>query len=60
MEDLKNIINLKTKIRTYNDKVYSNFHGLNMLEDDAEYESFAILSIDCILLTTKNATFKYI
>ena len=45
--DLKNIeINallafddryIKTKIRTYYDKIYSNFRGLNDLEHDIEY-----------------------
>ena len=25
---------IKTKIRTYGDKVYSNVHGLNVSEDD--------------------------
>ena len=31
---------IKTKIRTYDDKVYTNFCGLNVLEDDIECESF--------------------
>ena len=48
MEDLKNIkLNalavyddryIKTKIRTYHDKVYTNFRSLNVPEDDNEYE----------------------
>ena len=25
---------IKTKVRTYGDKVYTNFHGLNIPEDD--------------------------
>ena len=47
-EDLKNIkLNalpvydnryIKTKIRTYGDKVYTTFRGLNVLEDDIECE----------------------
>ena len=32
---------IKTKIRTYGNKVYTNFHGLNVLE----LESFTIISI---------------
>ena len=46
IEDLKNIElnalpicddrNIKTKIRTYGYKVYSNFRGLNVSEDDIE------------------------
>ena len=46
IEDLKNIeLNtlpvyddryIKSKIRTYGDKVYNNFHGLNVPEDEVE------------------------
>ena len=60
IEDLENIeLNLlpvyddryiKTKIRTYTDKVYSNFHGLNVSEDDIECESFTVTSIDSLLV----------
>ena len=60
IEDLKNIkLNvlpiynrryIKTKIRTYGDKVYSNFHGLNMLEDDIECGSFTVIYIDSLLV----------
>ena len=60
IEDLKNIeLNLlpvyddryiKTKIRTYADKVYTNFHGLNVSEDDIECESFTVTSIDSLLV----------
>ena len=39
-----------TKIRTYGDKVYTNFSGLNVLEDDAECESFTVISIDSLLV----------
>ena len=48
IEDLKNIeLNalsvyddryIKTKIRTYDDKVYTNFCGLNVPEDDIKSE----------------------
>ena len=64
IEDLKNIeLNalpvyddryIKSKIRTYDDKVYTNFHDLNVLEGDIEYESFTIISIDSFI------TCKYI
>ena len=60
IEDLKNIkLNAlsvyddrytKTKIRTYGGKVYINFGGLNVPEDDIEFESFAIISIDSLLV----------
>ena len=30
---------IKTKIRTYGDRVYTNFCGLNVPEDDVECES---------------------
>ena len=53
IEDLKNIkLNalpyIKTKIRTYSSKVYTNFRGLNVSEDDIECESFTGISIDSI------------
>ena len=57
IEDLKNIkLNtlpvyddryIKTKIKTYGDKVYTNFRGLNMPED---CESFTVISIDSLLV----------
>ena len=60
IEDLKNIeLNalpvydnryIKTKIRTYNDKVYTNFRGLNVPEDGIECESFTVISIDSLLV----------
>ena len=40
----------KTKIRTYSDKVYTNFGGLNVPEDDIERELFAVISIDALLV----------
>ena len=40
---------LKTKIKTYCDKVYTDFCGLNVPEDDLECEYFTLISIDsCI------------
>ena len=38
---------IKTKIRTYSDKAYTNFRGLN--EDDIECEYFTEISIDSSL-----------
>ena len=70
IQDLKNIeLNafpvydyryIKTKIRTYGDKVYTNFRGLNLPEDDTEFESFTIISIDFLFVYKKNITCKYI
>ena len=34
---------IKTKIGTYGDKVYTNFGGLNVPEDDIECQSFTFL-----------------
>ena len=60
IEDLKNIkLNalpfyddryIKIKIRTYGDKVYTKFCGLNMSGDGVEWESFTIISIDSLLV----------
>ena len=60
IEDLKNIdLNalpvcddryIKTKIRTYGEKVYTNFRGLNVPYDDIECESFTFISIDSIFV----------
>ena len=41
---------IKTKIRTYGDKVYTNFRDLNVPEDDIECESFTVISIDSLLV----------
>ena len=60
IEDLKNIKlnalpvyndrHIKTKIRTFVDKVYTNFRSLNVPEDDTECECFTVISIDCLLV----------
>ena len=60
IEELKNIdLNilpvydqryLKTKLRTYGDEVYTNFHGLNLPEDELKCKSFAVISIDSLLV----------
>ena len=41
---------IKTKIRTYGDKNYTSFHGVNVLGDDIECESFAVISSDSLLV----------
>ena len=63
IEDLKNIkLNalqvyndrfIKTKIRTYGDKIYTNFRSLNVPEDDIKCESFKVISIDSLLIHDK-------
>ena len=35
---------------TYGNKVYSNFRGLNVPEDDIECKSFTVMSIDSLLV----------
>ena len=48
---------------TYCDKVYTtfytNFHGLNMLEDDRECESSTAVSTDSLLVYKNNVIWKY-
>ena len=68
IEDLKNIkLNAlqlyddrctKTKIRTYGDKIYTNFRCLEVPEDDIYCESFTVISIDSLL--ARNITFNHI
>ena len=42
-------IYIRTKIiKTYDNKVYTNFHGLNVPEDDIKCESFLVISIDSL------------
>ena len=63
IEDLKNIeLNAlpvydnrykKPTIRTYGDKVFTNFHGLNVPEHDIECESFTVISVDSLLVYEK-------
>ena len=40
----------KTKIRTYGDKVYTDFRGLNVPKGGIECESFIVISIDSLLV----------
>ena len=44
---------IKTKIKTFGDKVYTNFLGLKVLEDNIECESFNVISIDSLLVYHK-------
>ena len=63
IEDLKNIESnalpvyddryIKTKIRTYSDKSFTIFRGLNVTEDAIECESFTVISIDFLLIYDK-------
>ena len=41
---------IKSKIRTYNDKVSTTFCGLNVPEDGVECGSFKLISIDSLLV----------
>ena len=41
---------IKTKIKTYDDKVYINFRGFNVPEDDTECKSFKVVSVDLLLV----------
>ena len=60
IEDLKNIElkalpayddrYIRNKIRTYGDKVYTNFRGLNVPQDGIECKSFTVMSIDSLLV----------
>ena len=56
IEDLMNVLPfyddryIKTKIRTYGDKVYTNFRDFNMAENDTECELFTAISIDSLLV----------
>ena len=60
IEDLKNIeLNalpvydyryIKTKIRTYGDKVYTNFRGSNVTEGEVECKSFTVISVGSLLV----------
>ena len=43
----------KTKIKTYGNKVYTNFRGLIVPEDDIGYKSFTVISIDSLLVCAK-------
>ena len=44
---------IKTTIKTFDDKVYTNFRGLNVSEADIKCESFTVISIDYLLVYDK-------
>ena len=44
---------IKTKIWTFGDIFYTNFHGLNVSEDNIKCESFTVISIDSLLVYDK-------
>ena len=44
---------MKTKIKTYDDKVYTNFLDLNVPEDGIECESFIAIYINYLLVYDK-------
>ena len=44
---------MKTKIKTYDDKVYTNFLDFNVPEDDIECESFIVIYINYLLVYDK-------
>lgn len=39
---------MRTSIRAFGHDVYTNFRPLNLSEDDLEWESFTIISTDCL------------
>ena len=41
---------IKTKIRTYDDNVYTKFCGMNVPEDDIECEYSVVISIGSLLV----------
>ena len=51
---------IKTKIRTYDNKVYIKLFGLNVPEDDIECEFFTAISIDSLFVYKKNIACEYI
>ena len=44
---------IKTKLGTSSDKVYTNFHGLNVPEDDIECQSFTVILTRSLLVCEK-------
>ena len=51
---------IQTKIKTYGNNVYINFRGLNLPEDDIEYESFTVILLILYLYIKTIITWKYI
>ena len=44
---------MKSKLKIYGDKVYTNFCSLNVSKDGVECKSFTIISIDSLLAYEK-------
>ena len=69
IKDLKNIeLNafsvydgryLRSKTRTYGDKVYTTFGGLNVPENNVEWQSFTVISINFLLAYESKYYLKY-
>ena len=62
IKDLKNVElnslpvygrHIKIKIRTFGDKFYTNFCGLNVPRDDIESELFIVVTVDSLLVYDK-------
>ena len=51
---------IKSKIQAHGYKVYNNFRGLNLLEDEIECESFTVICFDSLVFMKTNITCKYI
>ena len=51
---------IKNKTRTHGVKFYTKLRGLNVPEDDIEWETFTIIFTDSLLVYEKNITCKYI
>ena len=49
----------KNQNKKYDDKVYSNFCGLNVPENDIQIGSFTIISIDASVVYEKSVTYDY-
>ena len=45
---------IKTKIKTFGHKVYTNFRGLNVPENDIECKSLTVISNDSLPLYNKS------
>ena len=69
IKDLKNIeLNafpvyddryLRSKTRTYGDKVYTTFGRLNVPENNIEWQSFTVISINFLLVYESKYYLKY-
>ena len=51
---------MKNKIKSFCDKVYNNFRGINVSEDDIEYQSSIVVSIHSLLVCDKKYLFNSI